>query len=362
MLRISVEKLHEFMVEVFTRLDVPLDEAEICADVLIESDLRGIESHGIGRCKMYYDRIKAGIQFPITKIDIIRDKYATAVWDGNHGMGHVISHRAMQTAIDKAKQYGIGCVVVRNSTHYGIAGYYASMAIKEDMIGITFTNARPSIAPTNGLDPMLGTNPICFGAPSNLEYPFLFDGATSISQRGKIEVLDREGKETPIGWAIDREGKPFTDTKRLLIDLISKQAAMLPIGGADEETGSHKGYSLGVMVEILSAALQNGSYLQGLHGFDEAGNKIPYKLGHFFLAINIDFFTEIDDFKKITGDIMQTLQNSTVAPGKDKIWIAGEKEYYMDKEVRAQGVPITPALLNNLKVMKKELGIELLDI
>lgn len=362
MLRISVEELQEFMVAVFAKLGVPQAEAEICADVLIESDLRGIESHGIGRCKMYYDRIKAGIQFAETKIDIIRDKYATAVWDGNHGMGQVISHKAMQEAINKAKKYGIGCVVVRNSTHYGIAGYYASMAIKEDMIGMTFTNARPSIAPTNGVDPMLGTNPICFGAPSNLEYPFLFDGATSISQRGKIEVLDREGKETPIGWAIDREGKPVTDTKQLLKDLISKQAAMLPIGGADEETGSHKGYSLSVMVEILSAALQNGAYLQGLHGFDEEGNTIPYKLGHFFLAINIDFFTEVEDFKKITGDIMKTLQDSTVAPNKYKIWIAGEKEYLSEKEIRAEGVPITPALLKSIKIMKRELGIDLLDI
>lgn len=362
MQRLSVEELHKFMVEVFKKLEVPEDEAKICADVLIESDLRGIESHGIGRCKMYYDRIKAGIQFPITKIDVIKDKYATAVWDGNHGMGHVISHRAMQTAIDKAKKYGLGCVVVRNSTHYGIAGYYASMAIKENMIGITFTNARPSIAPTNGVDPMLGTNPICFGAPSDLDYPFLFDGATSISQRGKIEVLDREGKETPIGWAIDREGNAFTDTKQLLKDLISKHAAMLPIGGADEETGSHKGYSLGVMVEILSAALQNGAYLQDLHGFDKDGNKVPYKLGHFFLALNIDFFTDIEDFKRITGDIMRQLQNSTIAPNKDKIWIAGEKEYYKEKEIREYGIPVTPALLENIKTMKRELGIDLLDI
>lgn len=362
MLKISVDELHEFIIAVFTKLGVPQEDAKICADVLIESDLRGIESHGIGRCKMYYDRIKEGIQFPITKIDVIRDKYATAVWDGNHGMGHVISHKAMQTAIDKAKQYGIGCVVVRNSTHYGIAGYYASMATKENMIGMTFTNARPSISPTNGVDPMLGTNPICFGAPSDLEYPFLFDGATSISQRGKIEVLDREGKETPLGWAIDREGKPVTDTKQLLKDLVSMQAAMLPIGGTDEETGSHKGYSLSVMVEILSAALQNGAYLQGLHGYDDQGNKIPYKLGHFFLAINIDFFTEIADFKKITGDIMRTLQNSTLAPNKDRIWVAGEKEYYKEIEVRKEGVEITPALLKNIKLMKQELGINLLNI
>ncbi len=362
MLRLPVNELHKFMLQVFVKLGVPEEEAKICADVLIESDLRGIESHGIGRCKMYYDRIKAGIQFTDTKIDIIRDKYATAVWDGNHGMGHVISHKAMETAIEKAEKYGIGCVVVRNSTHYGIAGYYASMATDKNMIGLTFTNARPSIAPTNGVDPMLGTNPICFGAPSNLDYPFLFDGATSISQRGKIEVLDREGKETPLGWAIDKEGNPFTDTKKLLVDLVAKNASMLPIGGSDEETGSHKGYSLGVMVEILCAALQNGSYLNGLHGWDSEGNRVPYKLGHFFLAINIDFFTEIEDFKKITGDIMRTLQASTIAPYKDKIWIAGEKEYYKKKEILEQGVPINDALLNNITIMKKELGIKTLDV
>ena len=362
MLRIAVKELHRFMQEVFIKLGVAEEEALICADVLIESDLRGIESHGVGRCKMYYDRIKAGIQFVDSPIDVIRDKYATAVWDGNHGMGHYISHKAMEETINKASKYGIGCVVVRNSTHYGIAGYYASMATEKNMIGITFTNARPSIAPTNGVDPMLGTNPICFGAPSDLDYPFLFDGATSISQRGKIEVLDRAGKATPLGWAIDKEGNSYTDTKKLLVDLVAKQAAMLPIGGADEDGGSHKGYSLGVMVEILCAALQSGSYLQGLHGWDSEGNRVPYKLGHFFLAINIDFFTEIDDFKLITGNIMRALQSSTVAPSKDRIWVAGEKEYYKKKEILEIGVPINEALLKNLQIMKNDLGIDLLDI
>ncbi|MDD3235235.1 MAG: Ldh family oxidoreductase [Candidatus Cloacimonetes bacterium] len=362
MKRLPVEALQEFMTTVFTRIGVAAEDAAICSEVLIASDLRGIESHGIGRLKMYYDRIKAGIQNPVTKIDMIKDKFATAVWDGNHGMGHVIAKKAMQTAIDKASQYGLGCVAVRNSTHYGICGFYAEMATKQNMIGITFTNARPSICPTNGVTPLLGTNPICFGAPSDLPYPFLYDAATSISQRGKVEQYAREEKETPEGWAIDLDGKPYTDTKRLLIDLVKQKASMLPIGGTNELTGSHKGYGLGTMVEILSAALQNGSYLKGLLGIDADGKPAPYCLGHFFLAINIEFFTELDSFRKITGDICRELQNSQLFPGKTRIYVAGEKEYELEQQVRSLGVPIIPNLQKDIEFMQHELNLDMLKL
>ncbi|HNX37234.1 MAG TPA: Ldh family oxidoreductase [Candidatus Cloacimonadota bacterium] len=357
---LPIDLLKQFMIEVFVKIGVPHDDAVICSNVLIASDLRGIESHGIGRLKMYYDRIKLGIQNPVTRIDVIRDKYATAVWDGNHGMGHVIAHKAMQTAIEKAGKYGLGSVAVRNSTHYGICGYYADMATKHDMIGITFTNARPSICPTHGVDPLLGTNPVCFGAPSNLEFPFIYDAATSISQRGKIEQLDREEKQTPTGWAINKQGESCTDTKQLLKDLVSQTAAMLPIGGIDELTGSHKGYGLATMVEILSAALQDGSYTNALLGQDSEGKPAPYKLGHFFLAINIDFFTDLERFKEIVGDICTQLQSSTKLPGQDRIWVAGEKEYENEQRVRRQGVPVVPNLQKNIEFMQNALGIELI--
>lgn len=357
MKRLPVKTLQNFMIEVFTHIGVPELDAAICAEVLIASDLKGIESHGIGRLKMYYDRIKLGIQRPITKIDIIRDKYATAVWDGNHGMGHVIGKKAMQAAIDKAKQYGIGSVAVRNSTHYGICGFYAEMATQQDMIGLTFTNARPSICPTHGVSPLLGTNPICFGAPTDLPYPFLYDAATSISQRGKVEQYAREEKDTPEGWAIDLDGKPYTDTNRLLVDLVKQKASMLPIGGTDELSGSHKGYGLGTMVEILCASLQNGSYLNGLLGQDEQGKPAPYNLGHFFLAINIDFFTELDSFKQITGNICRELQNSKLFPGQNRIYVAGEKEYEIEQIVRNKGVPIIPNLQKDIEFMQRELKL-----
>ncbi|MDD2228784.1 MAG: Ldh family oxidoreductase [Candidatus Cloacimonetes bacterium] len=362
MKRLPVQDLQEFMTTVFTRIGVAAEDAAICSEVLIASDLKGIESHGIGRLKMYYDRIKAGIQNPVTKIDVIKDKFATAVWDGNHGMGHVIAKNAMQTAIDKASQYGLGCVAVRNSTHYGICGFYADMATKQNMIGITFTNARPSICPTNGVSPLLGTNPICFGAPTDLPYPFLYDAATSISQRGKVEQYAREEKDTPEGWAIDLEGKPYTDTKRLLVDLVKQKASMLPIGGTSELSGSHKGYGLGTMVEILSAALQDGSYLNGLLGIDENGKPAPYCLGHFFLAINIEFFTELDSFRKITGSICRELQGSQLFPGKSRIYVAGEKEYELEQQVRSLGVPIIPNLQKDIEFMQRELNLDMLKI
>ncbi|MDY0151116.1 MAG: Ldh family oxidoreductase [Candidatus Cloacimonas sp.] len=362
MKRLPVEALQAFMQEVFIRIGVPAQDAAICAEVLIASDLKGIESHGIGRLKMYYDRIKAGIQNPITTIDVIRDKYATAVWDGNHGMGHVIGKKAMQTAIDKAAQYGLGSVAVRNSTHYGICGYYAEMAIKQNMIGVTFTNARPSICPTNGVTPLLGTNPICFGAPTDLPYPFLYDAATSISQRGKVEQYAREEKTTPPGWAIDLEGKPYTDTKSLLIALTKQTASMLPLGGTEEVSGSHKGYGLGTMVEILSAALQDGAYLNGLLGQDESGKPAPYCLGHFFLAINIDFFTDLDKFKAATGAICRELQKSQLFPGKERVYVAGEKEYEIEQRVRAEGVPIIPNLQKNIEIMQAELSLQMLSL
>ncbi len=360
MLRLPITLLHDFMIAVFTKIGVPADDAAICADILIASDLKGIESHGIGRLKMYYDRIKQGIQVPLTQIDVIRDKYATAVWDGNHGMGHVIGQKAMQTAIDKASQYGLGSVAVRNSTHYGICGYYAEMATRSNMIGFTFTNARPSVCPTNGVQPLLGTNPICFGAPTNLAYPFIYDAATSISQRGKIEQYAREEKDTPAGWAINLEGKDHTDTPSLLVDLIKQTASLLPIGGTDELSGSHKGYGLSTMVEILCAALQNGSFLNQLLGQDAKGKPAPYNLGHFFLALNIDFFTDIADFKAISTGICTQLQNSLLLKGKDRIFVAGEKEYENEQTVRKLGVPIIPNLRKDINIIQSELGLDLI--
>jgi L-2-hydroxycarboxylate dehydrogenase (NAD+) len=260
-------------------------------------------------------------------------------------------------AIDKAKEYGLGAVAVRNSTHFGIAGYYALMAVRQEQIGMAFTNARPSIAPTFSVQPMLGTNPIAFGAPTDEECPFLFDAATSITQRGKIEVLDRGEKPTPEGWVIDQKSKFVTDTPQILQDLLAGTNALLPLGGMGELLGGHKGYSLATMVEILSAALQGGSFLHDLSGFDADGNLQFHKLGHFFLAIDIEHFIPFDRFKAIAGGIVRQLRASHKAPGQERIYTAGEKEWEMEKRIRVEGVPVNPNLQKNLKIMQKELGL-----
>jgi L-2-hydroxycarboxylate dehydrogenase (NAD+) len=355
---IPASVIQSFIADVFTALGVPQDEAAICADELITSDLRGIESHGVGRLKYYYTRIKRGQHRVKTEIEVVRESETTALLDGHHGMGHVISYRAMQMAIDKSRQYGTGAVAVRNSTHFGIAGYYPLMAAKEGMIGFTVTNARPSIAPTFGVEPMLGTNPIAFAAPSDLPYPFCFDGATSICQRGKVEVAARAEKPVPEGWVIDAEGQPMTDADAILAGLNEAQAALLPLGGAGEDLAGYKGYGLATMVEILAASLGSGMFMKDVLGFAEDGSHRPYMLGHFFLAIDVSRFMPLEESKRITGNILRALQAAHKAPGQERIYVAGEKEYEAEKRVRAQGVPVNPNLRQELQFVRDELGIE----
>lgn len=355
---VDFKYLEQFMTSALIKSGVPKKDARIVADVLITSDKRGIDSHGINRLKpIYLDRIKQGILNPITKIDILKNKKAVAVLDGNNGMGHVISCKAMKLAIKKAKKYGISMVCVKNSTHYGIAGYYPLMATSEGMIGITGTNARPSIAPTFGVENMLGTNPLTFGIPTNDEFPFILDCATSISQRGKIEVYARNGEELPENWVIGQNGKTKTNSKEVLEDLKQGLAALTPLGGIGELTGGHKGYGYAAVVEILSSALQGGKYLKDLSGKDSDGNPIPYPLGHFFIVINPEKFIGLELFKFISTSIVQKLRESKKAPGEERIYTAGEKEWEAWCLRKNKGCPITKSLEEEIIKISNELGI-----
>ncbi len=358
--KVDYLELERFMKEGFVALGVPEEDAGTCASVLIESDLRGVESHGIGRFKMYVDRIKDGILMPVTKETVVKETENTAVIDGNHGMGHVIAHRAMSLAIKKARECNVGMVGVRNSTHFGITGYYPAMAVRENMMGLAFSNARPSVAPTYGVEPVIGTNPISCGAPTDEEYPFLLDIATSTTQRGKIEVYAREGKPTPKGLTIDREGKEPTDSIELLQTLVKGTASLLPLGGIGEELGGHKGYGLGVMVEILCASLTGGSFGKALTGF-ENGKPAFHRLGHFFVAVNIESFVPLPVFRSITGSIMREIRESAKMPGKRKIYLAGEKEFDTIKTRRQEGIPVNPPLQKIMKDLTHDLGLKGFD-
>lgn len=354
---VPVEALHNFMKDVFVGLGYPNEEAQVSADILIESDLRGIRSHGVQRLRYYYVRVKGG-QHKISKFEIVKDQDAAVVIDGNHGNGHFISYNAMKLAIEKAKKYGLGMAVVRNSTHYGIAGYYPLMAIKEGCIGITGTNARPAVAPTFGVEPMLGTNPLTFGFPTNEEFPFVLDCATSIIQRGKVELSARTGEALADGLVIGKDGKSKTDAEQLLKDFVSQEAALLPLGGVGESLSGHKGYGYSTVVEILSAALQDGKFLKELSGLDNEGNNTHFHVGHFFIAIDPEHFLGLDVFKAVAGAICRKLRKSEIAPGEERIYTAGEKEFEAEKLVREKGVPINKSIQEDLIYMRDDLKLE----
>ncbi|MBP5184170.1 MAG: Ldh family oxidoreductase [Lachnospiraceae bacterium] len=356
---VSWKLIGDFMTAAFEKLGVPSEEAAICADVLMESDRRGIESHGCNRFKpIYVDRINAGIQKPVTEFEIVRETPTTAVVDGHDGMGMVVGYKAMNMAIEKAKKYGMGMVAARNSTHYGIAGYYATMATKAGCIGITGTNARPSIAPTFGVENMLGTNPLTVGMPTDEEFPFVLDCATSITQRGQIEYFARTGKPTPAGMVIGRDGEAKTDSEQILKDLTKGEAALAPLGGIGDELAGYKGYGYATVVEILSAALQAGSFLKALSGVDAEGKKVPYHLGHFFIAIDTEAFVGLESFKKTAGDILRELRASEKAPGHDRIYTAGEKEYLVWLERKDKGVPVGEAVQKEFIKVRDDLGLD----
>ncbi len=352
------DMVDDFMTAVFMKVGVPEEDARLCADVLMESDRRGIESHGCNRFKpIYIDRINDGILNPVTKIDIIKETPTTAVLDANDGMGMVASKKAMDMCIEKAHQYGMGMVAVRNSSHYGIAGYWATMAVKENMIGITGTNARPSVAPTFGVDAMMGTNPLTFGMPTDEPFPFMLDCATSITQNGKIEYYARIGHETPAGMVITRDGGTVTDSEEALKMIRSNEAALVTLGGIGETLGGYKGYGYTAVVEILSAALQGGIFMRALTGKDADGNKQPYHLGHFFMAIDPEAFMGAEEFKKTTGEILRELRASSKMPGQDRIYTAGEKEYDVWMERKDKGVPITEAVQKEFIAMRDQYGL-----
>ena len=355
---ISWQLADDFMTAVFEKMGVTTEDARLCADVLLESDRRGIESHGCNRFKpIYIARIKSGILNPVTKIDILKETPTTAVLDANDGMGMVASKKAMDMCIEKAHKYGMGMVAVRNSSHYGIAGYWTGLAAKENMIGISGTNARPSVAPTFGVENMLGTNPLTFSMPTDEPFPFTLDCATSVIQNGKIEYYARINHDTPKGLVISREGEELTDSAEILKKIRSQQAALAPLGGFGETTGGYKGYGYSTVVEILSAALQSGLFLKALEGKDEDGKIRPYHLGHFFIAIDTEAFMGAEAFKKTCGDILRDLRGSEKAPGQERIYTAGEKEYDVWMYRKDKGVPVTEAVQKEFIGLRDEFGL-----
>ncbi len=346
-------KLKDFCNKVWMKLGVPVQDARVTTDVLVLADLRGIESHGVARLPRYYADLKNGWTTPTDQSKIVRETKATAMIDGGQSLGQVVGRKGMELAIKKAKETAVGIVSVRNSHHYGIAGYYSLMALEHDLIGMSMTNAAPLVVPTFGRNAILGTNPISLTAPAGKERAFVLDMATSVVPRGKLEVYDRQGKKMPLGWAVDKTGRGTEDAHAVL-DALSKRlgGGILPLGGEGEEHSGHKGYGLALMVDVLSGVLSGSA--TGL-GVDV--NKEKPNVGHFFMALDPAAVRPLDEFKKDMDRLARELKGSPKAEGQSRIYVHGEKSYARMEKFRREGIPLGPKVVEAMKQVGTEIGV-----
>jgi L-2-hydroxycarboxylate dehydrogenase (NAD+) len=343
--QVWAEPLRAFCIRVFECLGVPTADAYIVADNLVTANLRGVDSHGVARLRRYVNGIRDGMMVPHPRVRTVVETPATATLDAGGGLGQPVSYRAF--------------VTVRNSNHYGIAAYYAMMALEHDCVGISMTNAAVLVVPTFGRDAVLGTNPIAVAAPAGEERPFVLDMATSAVPRGKLEVYHREGRALPLGWATDEAGEPTTDAAQVLDNLLARRGGgLLPIGGAGELLGGHKGYGLGLLVDVLSAVLSGAAYANLVYPKTPDGQPLPSNIGHFFGAWRIDAFRPLEEFRAAMDDLQRRLKSAPKAEGQDRIYIHGEKEYEEAERRSREGIPLNPKVVADLEEIGRELGVE----
>lgn len=348
-LSFNVEALKDYVIRFFKAMDVPEIDARIAADVLVSADLRGVNSHGVIRLHSYYgDRLKQKLIDPLSPIEVIKENAATLALDGANGLGQVVAYRAMSRCIEKADDAGLAITTVRNSNHYGIAGYFAMMALPEDMIGISLTNSQPLVAPTYGLKSALGTNPIAVAIPAGQERPYVLDMATSIVPLGRVSVYEKAGQSIPLGWGINSAGDLTEDPAE-----VTRGGSLLPLGGPAELRG-YKGYGLSLLVDLLSGVLSGAAYGTGV---GKPSHERHADVGHFFAAIKIDNFRPVEDFKKDMDDYIRALKDTPKMPGQDRIYIHGEKEFELTEKYQREGVPLMVEVVEALKQAGESAGV-----
>lgn len=348
--------LQNFIKEVFIKIGCPQEEAELASEVLISADLRGIDSHGLARLPGYIRLFDNGRLNARPNITIVHETPSTAVVDGDRGLGLIVAPRAMEIAMEKAEKVGSGWVSVRNSNHFGIAGYHAMMALEKDMIGWTMTNAGPLVVPTFSLDKMLGTNPVAVAVPTNEEPAFVADFASTAVAYGKFEILQRQGLPTPLGWAQNSEGEPTTDS-----NAVKNGGGLLPLG-SDREHGSHKGYGLGAVVDIFSGVLSGANYGPWVPPFATAGfmaadEGVGKGTGHFVGAMRIDGFRPAEDFKKHMDNWIRAFRGARAVEGK-KVLIPGDPERETEAQRRLEGITLLPPVVQSLSDLAERFGLE----
>lgn len=354
---ISSSDLTKFSIQLFNAMGASDDDAKIAAEVLISADLRGIDSHGVSRLVGYADLWESGRINMSPDVKIIRENKSTFTIDGDSGLGLVVAPMAMDIAIERAKAYGSGWAAIQNSNHFGIAGYHAMKALPQDMIGMAMTNATPFIPPTHSKQAMLGTNPISYAFPTKKEKPLVIDLATSSVARGKIEIARREGKEIPKGWIIDKNGKTSQNVDEL------KDGGMLTPLGSLEELGSHKGYALGSLVDIMSGVLSGanfGKWVPPFVSYLPLLPNLPGKgLGHFVGAMEVDGFRSVDEFKTSMDLWINSFKSADRVNENQSVYVPGEKEFDMEEKRKKTGIPLNIKVLEDLERLEKKFSIKL---
>ncbi|WP_345232594.1 Ldh family oxidoreductase [Olivibacter ginsenosidimutans] len=355
---IAETDLRQFTEQVFLAIGCSAAHASLAADVLIQADLRGIDSHGTARLSGYVRLWQQGRLNPTPNITIVHETATTATVDGDKGLGLVVAPYAMEIAIAKATTYGSGWVAIRNSNHFGIAGYHALMAVKKDMIGYAMTNASPLVTPTYSKERMLGTNPICYAFPAGKHLPVVVDMATSAAANGKLEIAQRSGKPIPDGWVQTADGQPSVDPHEL-----KQGGALLPLGG-DKLHGSHKGFGLSATVDILSAVLSGANYGPWAPPFvaylEPHPNPVGEGLGHFLGALRADGFRPIEEFKTHMDNWITRFKQATPIDREQPVVIPGEPEFIAEAQRKASGIPIIDRVWDDLKKLAQDLKINTL--
>ena len=328
------DQLNQLCNDAFQKFGFTAEEAKTITDVLLLSDVYGIESHGMQRMYRYYKSIQKGMIDINAKGDVVFETPVSAVIDGHDGMGQVIGRKAMEMAIEKAKTTGIGMVVVRNSNHYGIAGYYAKLACEQGLIGLSCTNTNPIMVPTYGRTAMLGTNPIAVAMPAE-PYPFFFDASTTVVTRGKLEVYNKAGKALHDGWALNKDGHPSNDAADVLGNIAAhKGGGIMPLGGSTEDTGSHKGYGWAMVCELFSSILSMGTTS------NQTGKGGKGGICHGFLVIDPAIFGDAEGIKAHLSAYLEALRNAPKADGQTRIYTHGEKEVEAQARLMKEGIPV----------------------
>ncbi len=353
----SYQQLFDFSNKIFLSIGCSEEDALLASTVLLSADLRGVDSHGIARLSGYVRLWETGRVNTRPDMKVLHERASTATLDGDAGLGLVVAPRAMRLAMEKADTCGTGWVSVQNSNHFGIAGYHAMLALKEDMIGIAMTNASALVAPTFSQERLLGTNPIAVAIPSGNEPAFVADMATTTAANGKLEILQRKTMQAPEGWIQDKDGKPTTDAHAL-----KSGGALLPLG-SDIEHGSHKGYALGAIVDIFSSILSGANYGPWVPPFPAyvpmPENQPGKGIGHFFGAMRIDAFRSAEDFKKNMDQWLHRFRSSETVSGQAKVLVPGDPERILESERSLNGIPLLTSVIEDLLQLGQKFGIKL---